>query len=62
MPGLPRRVGPQLTGLPSTSVYHAACRACGAESGPCASSEVAERWFIEHARTEHPERLEEAQV
>lgn len=39
-------------------VYHVTCP-CGADSGERASSETAERWFVYHVRSRHPEHVDE---
>ncbi len=45
---------------PGEICFHAACPGCDDESGPCASSELAERWFLAHVRHHHPDRLDDA--
>jgi transposase len=38
--------------------YHTTCP-CGADSGARVSSEIAERWFVDHVRCHHPEHMDD---
>ena len=40
------------------TVYHSTCL-CGVDSGGRASSELAERWFVDHVPVHHPEHVGE---